>query len=75
MDDLKASYLGDWVFHYNPHAELWAAIPRDSYNEYWSVYTHPSILRSKKLETLLSLLNKSKGDVKVIEKLVSGKNK
>jgi hypothetical protein len=77
MDNLKTetSYLTDWVFHYNSFGETWAAIPRDTYTEYWNDYSHPKVLRSKKIETLLTLLHKSKGNINVIEDIVSGKNK
>ena len=69
------SYLEDWVFHYNSHANQWAAIPRDKYNEYWSRFDHPSVLRSKHLNTLLDLLYKSKGNVDIIEDLTRGEIK
>ena len=67
------SYLEDWVFHYNSFNDQWAAVPRETYNEYWSNYKHPEVLRSKNLNTLLELLHKTKGDKQAIEKLTSGK--
>lgn len=63
------SYLNDWVFHFNPYTEMWAAIPRDEYQTYWSDYNNANILRSKHLNTLVDLLHKSKGDVAVIHDL------
>ena len=27
----------NYVFHFNYHTQLWSAIPRDKYTEYWSV--------------------------------------
>lgn len=63
-------YLTDWVFHYNPFDELWAAIPRDVYNEYWNDYTHPKVFKSKKIKTLLDLLHEGKGDLKTIKRIV-----
>lgn len=43
--------LYNYVFHFNPYTQLWSAIPRDIYLEYWSnnkskmkgVYQHESI--------------------------------
>jgi hypothetical protein len=66
------SYLEDWVFHFNTFAEEWAAVPRETYSEYWNQYNHQDVLRSRNLNTLLDLLHKSKGDREVIEKLTSG---
>lgn len=69
------SYLQDWVFHYNDYTKAWAAIPRDLYNEYWSDYSHPKILRSKRVETLIELIHKSKGKHSIIKQIVNAKNK
>jgi hypothetical protein len=66
------SFLYDWVFHYNPYSENWAAIPRETYVEYFQNYNHPSIIRSSSINTLLELLYKSKGDRTIIEKIVNG---
>ena len=63
------SYLEDWVFHYNSFRDEWAAVPRETYTQYWSQYDHPSVLRSKHLTSLLELLHKSKGDMTVINKI------
>lgn len=68
-------YLNDWVFHFNAHAEQWAAIPRETYNEYWNNYKHTGVLRSKHLNTLLDLLHKSKGNVDIIEDIIRGEVK
>lgn len=73
--DNSLAYLEDWVFHFNSFTNQWAAIPRDSYTEYWSDYKHPSVLRSKHLNTLLDLLHKTKGDVEVIDQLTRGEIK
>lgn len=69
------SYLEDWVFHFNSFTALWAAIPRTVCTDYWNRYDHPEVLRSKHLNTLLDLLNKSKGDKGIIEDLTSGEIK
>jgi hypothetical protein len=64
------SYLYDWVFHHNGYTKSWAAIPRELYTQYWDKHDHPNILKSSKLETLLELLHKSKGDTDVINKMI-----
>lgn len=68
-------YLNDWVFHFNPYADQWAAVPRETYSEYWNNFKHHSVLRSKHLNTLLDLLHKSKGDVNIIEDITRGEIK
>jgi hypothetical protein len=71
MDKDKV-YLQDWVFHYNAIAQGWAAIPRELYNQYWSNYNLEGIIRSSKIETLLQILHKTKGDPIEIEKFKNG---
>jgi hypothetical protein len=66
------SYLTDWVFHFNAHTEQWAAIPRETYNEYWNDYKNSGVLRSKTLNTLLDLLHKAKGSIDVVEHIING---
>lgn len=68
-------FMNDWVFHFNPYADQWAAIPRETYNEYWNNFKHHAVLRSKHLNTLISLLYKSKGNVDIIEDITSGEIK
>jgi hypothetical protein len=28
--------LYNWIFHFNPHTELWNAFPREQYTQYWN---------------------------------------
>jgi hypothetical protein len=39
----ESDYMADWVFHYNPYNQLWNAIPRNIYNEYWSNSQHHAL--------------------------------
>jgi len=55
------AYLEDWVFHFNSFRNEWAAVPRETYNEYWNDYKNGSVLRSKHLNILLDLLQNLKG--------------
>jgi hypothetical protein len=68
--DGNMSYLYDWVFHYNHYNNTWAAIPRDVYAQYWDKYDLPGVIRSSKIETLLELLHKSKGDIDLLNEMV-----
>lgn len=62
-------HLQNWVFHYNTYTSKWAAIPRELYSEYWSDLELPGVLRSSKIETLISLINKYDGDVDKLKEL------
>ena len=63
-------YLHDWVFYYNTFSGTWAAIPRELYQAYWSDFNLKVVLRSKDKDTLLSILNRTKGDPDAIEQLI-----
>lgn len=69
------AYLEDWVFHFNSFRNEWAAVPRETYNEYWNDYKNGNVLRSKHLNILLDLLHKSKGNKEIIEDIISGEIK
>lgn len=68
-------FLTDWVFHFNPYDETWAAVPREIYDEYWNNFTHPEVLRSSNINTLIEILHRTKGDKLLIEKLFDGNKK
>jgi len=63
--------LYGYVFHFNPYTKIWAAIPRDIYNDYWNDANLEGVIRSSKIETLISILYKTDGDAEKIKKLVS----
>lgn len=67
------SSVYNFVFHFNAYTNLWAAVPRDIYDKYWSDHNLPGILRSKSIDTLLHLLNKTGGDIEEVYKITSGK--
>jgi hypothetical protein len=52
------AHLHDWVFHFNAYTEIWNAIPRNVYNEYWSDSKHPRIIKSRDIFTLLEKVSK-----------------
>jgi len=54
--------LYNYIFHFNHHTQLWYAIPRDDYREYWNK-SSDKFLRSGDINTLMykvRLLEKSK---------------
>lgn len=66
--DVKYKFMQDWIFHFNPYSRLWNAFPRNNYNDYWNNYELGGILRSKDINTILSFLQKSNGNIDVISK-------
>lgn len=66
------SFMYNWIFHFNPFTETWAAIHRDDYMKYWDKLDHPRCLKSKNISDLKELLYKTKGDLEEVEKLVNG---
>lgn len=70
--DFDNAHLHDYVFHYNIFIRKWAAIPRDLYLEYWSNAEGDvkGVLKSSSIETLLSLLHKTKGNESKIDELI-----
>jgi len=67
--DLKNAHLQDFVFHYNIFTSSWAAIPRELYQQYWSDYNTPGIIRSSSIETLIDILGKVSVDPKFLDKI------
>lgn len=56
----------NWVFHYNPYLNLWNAIPRHKYQEYWSNLTADEVLKSKDLNVLIEMINRGEDFIKSI---------
>ena len=61
MENYK-EMLYDWLFHFNPYKDAWAAIPRDLYNQYCNDNSVEGVIYSSKLETLMSILFQIKGN-------------
>ena len=52
----------NWVFHFNPYTKKWAAIPRDLYTQYWDEYELEGVIRSKSIDTLIEIIEKTEGE-------------
>lgn len=61
--------LYQYVFHFNHFTELWNAVPRDQYNQYWSDSKTDGVLRSKSIETLVEIIQKTGGSRSLLEQL------
>jgi hypothetical protein len=62
--------LFDYLFHYNPYANLWNAIPRDRYLEYWSDTARSKkygVLSSKDINTLIDMISRGDKFIKSIK--------
>lgn len=55
---MKNEELYEYVFHFNPYNELWSAIPRDVYQEYFNNNDVAGVLKSKEYTTLIALILK-----------------
>lgn len=52
-DEHYASVLYNYVFHYNHFDDLWYAIPREKYTQYWDNEMTAGVLNAKEIETLI----------------------
>ena len=66
--DIRDEYLQNWVFHFNPFIEVWYAIPRSKYLEFWQGGKVEGVQKSQALSTLLELLYRTGGDLEKMKK-------
>lgn len=59
--------LYDYIFHYNIYTKLWNAIPREKYLDYWCGREVDGIISSKKINTLIEIINKGEEFIKTIK--------
>lgn len=63
-------YVHDFIFHYNHLNNKWSAVKRDNYNELFNG-NKGNVISSSDIKTLLSLINKYKGDlIKIHQEIV-----
>ncbi len=62
--------LYTWLFHYNPHTELWYAFHSEDHRAYWNgtQTVHP-VLKARDHSVLVKLLEHTNGDTAMIEKI------
>lgn len=58
----------DYLFHYNHHTELWYAIPRDRYVEYWNDNEVEGVLKSREISVLTQLIGKGEEFIDSVSK-------
>ena len=62
--------LQDWVFNFNPYTSLWNGVKRDNYKDLFNNNESKNVLRSKDINTLTALIEKTNGDAAEIQKLL-----
>lgn len=67
---MKNSELYNWMFHYNPHTEIWNAFNREDYFAYWNG-TEPkyAILRAKDISIIHDIIRKTGGEKEKLDEL------
>lgn len=61
MDSEKDHSYG-WIFTYNKYMKMWVSFTRDDSSAYWNGEECKSLIRSPKIESLVYIINKIKGD-------------
>lgn len=69
MENDVKNVLYGWVFTYNPFTSNWRACKRDVYLKLFDA-PESEFIRSKDLDTLISLVIKTQGEEEKIKKLV-----
>jgi len=74
---MKNENLYGWVFVYNPYTELWNAARREDYSLLFSAISKKSdkVLRSREVNTLIELINKTEGKATKIASLLKNQVK
>lgn len=66
---MKNNDLHDWIFHYNIYAEKWEAAKREHYVYLFSDRKPEYVISAKRIDVLIELINKTKGNINKINKL------
>lgn len=62
--------LYDYVFHFNPHTQLWNAVHRDSYTHYWNGVPNTEILTARDVSVLVELISKGRDFIESVQKTI-----
>jgi hypothetical protein len=68
--NLNMTELHNWLFHYNPYTESWAAFKRDDLVPYFNG-DMTNVLKSKSQKTLEGLITYHNGDIKKINEVAA----
>jgi len=68
MENYK-DILYNWVLHFNPYKNAWAAIPKDLFIAYCNNSSIEGVIYSDKVETLIDILYQINGNVKNLNQL------
>jgi hypothetical protein len=56
---MRNEVLIDYVFHYSPYREQWAAVPRDHYLDYFNG-VYDNVVFHESVNSLISFISKNK---------------
>lgn len=59
----------NYVFHYNHYTDIWSAIHRDNYKDYWNNSEDPRILKARDITGLLDMIEKLDTKMSLLDKL------
>lgn len=62
--------LYGWLFTYNPFNDVWIAYNSDNHIEVSNDYSSPHCIRSKDINTLITLIIKGNGNLETINCLI-----
>ena len=66
---MESDFKYGWLFTYNNYIKMWVAFTRDDASSYWNGTECPSLIKSPKIESLIYIIDKVKGDPSKIHDL------
>lgn len=62
-------HVHEWIFNYNEYIQQWQATRRENYKELFNDYINDCVLRSKDINTLIDIIERTGGSKELINKL------
>lgn len=67
--NIMKEVFNDWVFHFNPYAQVWNATKRETYNDLFNKPSSKNVITSSKIDTLIHLIQITDGNISKMNKL------
>ena len=58
----EKDHLYGWIFTYNKYIKMWVAFTREDSSSYWNGTECPSLIKLPKIESIIYIIDKFKGD-------------
>lgn len=71
MENNKES--SNWVFNQCSVSGIWKGVHRDNYADMFNDFNSPNVIKSKQINTLIELIDKTDGDIFKMNKLAKAK--